>query len=67
MTARKAVAMAGTPVHSKAVLSSGFRAQRLVVRAADDEKAEAPKADDAFSGLKPTKAGLCKLTGGCTS
>ena len=57
MTARKAVAVAGTPVRSKGVvLSTATRASRLVVRAADDEKEGAAKADDAFSGLKPTKA-----------
>ena len=42
-------------MRSRAVaFSTGSRAQRLVVRAA--EEGEAAKADDAFSGLKPTKA-----------
>lgn len=55
MSARKAVAVAGTPVRAQAVkLTSAARAQRLVVRAA--EEAGEAKADDAFSGLKPTKA-----------
>lgn len=57
MTARKAVAVAGTPVRSKAVvLSTASRASRLVVRAADEKKEGEAKADDAFTGLKPTKA-----------
>lgn len=58
MTARKSVTLAGTPMRSKAVtLGASARATRLVVRAAEEEtEGEAPKAADAFTGLKPTKA-----------